>query len=114
MGKRANLFYSARDCIDVLNCPKPNEILYEHDFGLCMIFATRKKLMNVAYKIINDVYKRNKCCKSDLLRYFKLNKLNVFQLKKYSCNIDIDIDIDTNVNYLQKITYMVTQISKSN
>ena len=112
MGKRANLFYSARDCINVLQCPKPNDILYEYDLGLCVIFATRQKLISICHKIIDDIYKRNKCCKSNLRRFFKLSKLNVFQLKKYSCNIDIDIDIDTNVQYLQKISYMITMCSK--
>ena len=115
MGKRAQLFQSARECINVIECPKPNEILYNNDFGLCMIFLTRQKLMNVAHKIINDIYKRNdinECIKSNLLRFYKLNKLHTFQLKKY--NTSHFIDIDTNVNYLQKISYMVTQISKSN
>jgi hypothetical protein len=111
MGRRANLFYAARDCINVLQCPKPNDILYEYDLGLCMIFLVRQKLMNVAHKIINDIYKRNKYNISDLLRFYKLNKLHVFQLKKYN-DIDIDIDMNTNVQYLQKISYMITMCSK--
>jgi len=115
MKKRRALFQSARECINVLECPKPNEILYKNDFGLCMIFLTRQKLIHFAHKIINDIYKRNECIKSNLLRFYKLNKLHTFQLKKYNTShCTINVDIDTNVNYLQKISYMVTQISKSN
>ena len=114
MGKRAQLFQSARECINVLQCPKPNEILYKNDLGLCMIFLTRQKLMNVAHKIINDIYKNKICDKSNLLRFYKLSKLHTFQLKKYNTSHCHFIDIDTNVNYLQKISYMITQISKSN
>ena len=124
MGKRAQLFYAARDCINVLECPKPNEILYENDLGLCMIFLTRQKLMNVAHKIINDIYKRNDItmyeCKSNLLRFYKLNKLHTFQLKKYNQihfidneNVNVNVNVNVNTQYLQNISYMVTQISKS-
>ncbi len=112
MGKRAQLFYAARECIDTLKCPKANEILYEHDFGLCMIFLTRQKLMNVAHKIITNIYKRNyQLNVSNLRRYYKLNKLHTFQLTKY--NEIFSIDMHTNKMYLQKISYMITSLSKN-
>ena len=113
MGKRAQLFQSARECINVLECPKPNEILYKNDLGLCMIFLTRQKLMNVAHKIINDIYKRNECIKSNLLRFYKLNKLHTFQLIKYNKLQQIThINVNVNTQYLRDLSYMITMCSK--
>lgn len=117
MGKRRALFQSARECINVLECPKPNEILYEHEFGLCMLYIVRQKLIHFAHKIINDIYKRNECIKSDLLRYYKLNKLHTFQLIKYNKLMNslqqiTHINVNVNTQYLRDLSYMITMCSK--
>ena len=111
MGKRRALFQSARECINVLECPKPNEILYEHEFGLCMLYIVRQKLIHFAHKIINDIYKRNECIKSNLLRFYKLNKLHTFQLIKYN-KLQQITHINVNTQYLRNLSYMITMCSK--
>ena len=81
MGRRAQLFISARECVNVLACPKPTNDLYESDFGLCMIYMTRLKLINILPSLLHKMYKcKCKCdthtnLKQELLRYYKLNKI---------------------------------------
>ena len=86
MGRRAQLFMSARECVNVLACPKPTNELYKADFGLCMIFTTRLKLINILHSLLHKMYKckcKGEELKLELLRYYKLNKIHTFQLEKY-------------------------------
>ena len=82
MGRRAALFYSARDCVNALNCAKPNDEMYDKNFGLCMTLCTRQKLIKCAHEIITDIYKKNFYDPKKLRRFYKLNTLHMFQLEK--------------------------------
>ena len=46
MGRRANLVQAARDCVNALPVCKRKDlnVLYDSDFGLCMVMTTRRKL----------------------------------------------------------------------
>jgi len=122
MGKRAKLFQLARDCVNVLACPRPNEILYERDFILNLLFCTRWKLIRVSLSLLDDLYKRNTFNKCDLHRFYQLNTLCMFQLRKYrececececKCKCKCDMNVNVNeVHYLQKVSFMVTTLAK--
>jgi len=111
MGKRSRLFNSARNCINILEVPKPTEDLYEENFPLCVIFCTRWKLIKVANSIITSLEKYSRADRNDLIRFYKLNSLVMYQTQKYSTNQD---GLDSLIDYLGKISYMITKCSKSN
>ena len=117
MGKRAKVFQSARECVNVLACPRPNEILYESDFILNLLFCTRWKLIRVSLSLLDDLYKRNTFNKCDLHRFYQLNTLCMFQLRKYrececECKCDCEFTLMNEVHYLQKVSCMVTTLAK--
>ena len=121
MGRRAQLFISARECVNVLACPQPTNDLYESDFGLCMIYTTRLKLICILQSLLHKMNKgKNKFnLKQELLRYYKLNKIHKFQLEKYKeCNkcengnVNVNLTfIKETVMYLQKVSSMITSMT---
>ena len=123
MGRRAQLFISARECVNVLACPQPTNDLYESDFGLCMIYTTRLKLISILQSLLHKMNKGTNAMsnlKQELLRYYKLNKIHAFQLEKYKeCNkckqcenenINLKFIKET-VMYLQKVSSMITSMT---
>ena len=110
MGRRAALFYSARDCVNALHCAKPNEEMYDKNFGLCMTLLTRQKLIKCAHEIITDIYKKRPDPKK-LRRFYKLNTLHMFQLEKYKAGTGCPkMCPASEKEYLQKISYMISSL----
>ena len=106
MGKRSKVFKTARDCVNILSCPKPNDSLYESNFGLCMLFTTRYKIVNILQSLLNSLYKFNSFNKSELLRFYSLNNIHMFQMKKYSVTANSNTKND--IHYLQRVSHMIT------
>ena len=110
MGRRAALFYSARDCVNALHCAKPNDEMYDKNFGLCMTLLTRQKLIKCAHEIITDIYKKRPDPKK-LRRFYKLNTLHMFQLEKYKAGTGCPkMCPASEKEYLQKISYMISSL----
>lgn len=119
MGRRAKLFQSAKDCVNVLVCPIPDDSLYEIDFILNLIFCTRWKLIKLAQSLLQDLYKYDTHSRCDLRRFYKTCNIHMYQLRKYNCNktmnernCDTFKCMEDSILYLRKISYMVTTMCK--
>ena len=71
MGKRGNLYQSARDCINALKTGSPlsQHVVYD-DLGMSIIFVTRRHLRETATTIL-DILEHNDVTKDDFRHRMK-------------------------------------------
>ena len=71
MGKRSNLYQSARDCINALKTGSPlsQHVVFD-DLGMSIIFVTRRHLRETAITIL-DILEHNDVTEDDFRHHMK-------------------------------------------
>ena len=119
MGVRANLFEETRKCVNVLKGCRPSRIHYDENFPKSIMSVTRRHLKETALNLIDILEKETlNEIPSQLQRYYKLSALHMSQLQRYARytkNILFTEKklLEQNIVYLQKLSFMMTKISKT-
>ena len=131
MGKRGNLYQSARDCINALKTGSPlsQHVVFD-DLGMSIIYVTRRHLRETATAILDILehnehnvnvlvtpYKMNGQCQCNfryhLKRYHRLAFLHATQMKRYDRQFRSLDCLAGNISYLQSINFMISNLVKS-
>ena len=119
MGVRANLFEETRKCVNVLKGSRPSRIHYDENFPKSIMSVTRRHLKETALNLIDSLEKETlNEIPSQLQRYYRLSALHMSQLKRYAkytkkMYLTEKKLLEQNIIYLQKLSFMMTKISKT-
>ena len=128
MGKRGNLYQSARDCINALKTGSPlsQHVVFD-DLGMSIIYVTRRHLRETATIIIDILeqnehivnvnvpvtpHKMNGHCnfRYHMKRYHRLAFLHATQMKRYDRQFRSLACLAGNISYLQSINFMMSNL----
>lgn len=114
MGRRANLVQAARDCVNALPVCKRKHlnVLYDSNFGLCMVMTTRRKLIHILHSLLDCIEYLKPINLDMLYRYYKLNHTHMICLKRNNCE-NTNHDTNLQVHHLTSLSRMITALTKT-